>query len=92
MGYDYTLNDPCHQVERLVDRCHSLYNRMSRNPDRPSWELEFCTIFIHLVEILSLLDNNLATSSLNLDDIQKRVSSLEARYSELLYVVSTKNG
>lgn len=86
---DATYYDPCHRVDLLVDRCHSLYNRMSRNPDRPSWELEYLSILIQLSEIFQLLDSKLSTTALNLEDLTARVSSLEKRYSELLYKLSS---
>lgn len=91
MGHSDLLNHPVVKVESLKIQCDSLYQRMSRDPDRPSWELEFCSIFIQLAEIVALLDNKLAVTSVNLEDISKRVTSLESRYSELLYHLSSRS-
>ena len=87
---DITYFDSCQRVDIILDRCHSLYNRMARNPDRPSWELEYLSLLVQLAELMNLLDSKLSTSCVNLDEVSKKVSSLEARYSELLYKLSSK--
>lgn len=77
------------RIEALCSRCSGLYDRMRHNPDRPFWEIEYLSILVQLSELFALLDSKLATTALNLDDISKRVSSLETRYSELLFKISS---
>lgn len=78
------------RVKLLRDRCATLYSRMANFPDRPSWQLEALAIVVQLAELLALLDSQLATTTLNLDGISQRVQSLETKYSELLYHLSTR--
>lgn len=86
------MSEQVARVESLKLRCSTLYDRMGYNPDRSHWEMEFLSILMQLADILSILDNHLSVTSVNLEDISNRVASLEVRYSELLYRISDRKG
>lgn len=75
-------------IAELRDRSSALARSLLEDPDRPFWQVEFISILNELAIILDYVSSNLSDSCCNLSKLEVRVSSLEHRYSELLYKMS----
>lgn len=82
-----------HRLERISevkDRSSNLLSKMMESPDRPFWQVEMLSILTDTLLMLSELDSSVPSSSALLSSYETRISSLELRYSQLLYHVKTQ--
>lgn len=74
-------------VKALVARSRELSNRMMSDVNRPWHLIEFTSILTELSELIVVIvqrQNDVST-------IEDKISSLETRYSELLYRLSIEH-
>lgn len=69
----------------VKDRSADLLSKMMESPDRPFWQVEMMSILCDTLLILSELDTSIPATSSLLSSYENRISSLETRYSQLLY-------
>ena len=69
----------------VKDRSADLLSKMMESPDRPFWQVEMMSILSDTILILSELDSSIPATSSLLSSYENRISSLETRYSQLLY-------
>lgn len=80
-----------HQLVELRQRAMKLYGSLCDDPDRPYWQAELTSIVFGLVDVVMILTSDAAASSVDLKNMQQSITSLETRYSELLYRMSDRS-
>ena len=73
------------QIIELRDRASALYNALIADPDRPYWQAELTAILLAQADIMALLSSDYISCAGDLSGVRERITSLETRYSELLY-------
>ena len=79
------------QLSELRRRAMKLYGSLCDDPDRPYWQAELTSIVFNLVDVVMILTSDAAASGLDLKNMQQSITSLETRYSELLYRMSERS-
>ena len=77
------------KYEELGARCTKLLDTMANDPDRPAWQLELVRITLEAVSTAAILRQQHMKTSKSYAELISKVEKLEARYSELLYHLST---
>ena len=62
---------------------------MANDPDRPAWQLELVRITLESLSTAAILRQQNKKTSKSYAELLTKVESLERRYSELLYRLST---
>lgn len=71
----------------LAKRASALFDRVATDPNRPYWQIEYLAIVTELADAVALLSSSATASAVVVEKIHTRLTSLETRYSELLYHV-----
>lgn len=77
------------KYEELGARCSKLLDTMANDPDRPAWQLELVRISLESLSTAAILRQQHKKTSKSYAELLTKVESLERRYSELLYHLST---
>lgn len=73
----------------LSARCATLLDKMSNDPERPWWQLELVRISLEALTTAAVLNQQHNKTSRSYAELLTKVESLEQRYSELLYKISS---
>ena len=77
------------KYEELGARCSKLLDAMANDPDRPAWQLELVRITLESLSTAAVLRQQRKKTTKSYAELLTKVESLERRYSELLYRLST---
>lgn len=77
------------KYEELGARCSKLLDSMANDPDRPAWQLELVRITLEGLATAAILRQQHKKTSKTYAELLTKVESLEHRYSELLYRLSS---
>lgn len=77
-------------ISEIKDRALSLYEALISDPDRPYWQVELTAIVLAHADIMSLLSSDFISSCGDLSALKERITSLETRYSDLLYRMASR--
>lgn len=75
--------------KELGVRCSKLLDAMLNDPDRPAWQLELARVTAECVSTCAILRIEHKKTQKSYAELLTKVESLESRYSELLYRLST---
>lgn len=73
----------------LSKRVRHIYEALYADPNRPFWQMELISIATEFADVVEVLYSTSISSADTCASIEKRVSLLETRYSELLYHLSS---
>lgn len=73
----------------LSQRVRRIYDSLYVDPNRPFWQMELISIATEFADVVEVLYSTSSASADTCASIEKRVSLLETRYSELLYQLSS---
>lgn len=73
------------KLDELRQRALKLYDSLCMDPERPYWQIELTAIVFGLSDSIMVLTSDAAASGMDLNAVQHSLTSLETRYSELLY-------
>ena len=77
------------KYDELGARCTKLLDAMANDPDRPAWQLELVRITMESLSTAAILSQSHKKTKKSYADLLTKVDSLEHRYSELLYRLSS---
>ena len=77
------------QYKELGARCSKLLDTMANDPERPAWQIELVRITLESLSTAAILKRQHKRTSKSCAELLTKVESLEHRYSELLYRLST---
>lgn len=79
------------EIALISGRCFALRHALSLDPNRPSWQTTISDLLVQLTDICDGLFSIVEDFDVFENSVNKRFESLETRYSELLYVLSSRS-
>lgn len=73
----------------LGARCSKLLDAMANDPERPAWQLELVRITLEGLSTAAILQQENKKTKKSYAELLNKVESLERRYSDLLYQLSS---
>lgn len=73
----------------LQARCAKLLDTMANDPERPAWQLELVRITLEGLSTAAILQQENKRTKRSYAELLNKVESLERRYSDLLYQLSS---
>ena len=77
------------KYQDLGARCLKLLDTMANDPERPAWQLELVRITLESLSTAAILQQANKKTTKSYAELLTKVESLERRYSDLLYQLSS---
>ena len=77
------------KYQDLGARCSKLLDTMANDPERPAWQLELVRITLESLSTAAILQQANKKTTKSYAELLTKVESLEHRYSDLLYQLSS---
>lgn len=77
------------KYKELGARCSKLLDTMANDPERPAWQLELVRITLESLSTAAILQQAHKKTTKSYAQLLTKVESLERRYSDLLYQLSS---
>lgn len=77
------------KYQDLGARCSKLLDTMANDPERPAWQLELVRITLESLSTAAILQQANKKTTKSYAELLTKVESLERRYSDLLYQLSS---
>lgn len=77
------------KYQDLGARCSKLLDTMANDPERPAWQLELVRITLESLSTAAILQQANKKTTKSYAELLNKVESLERRYSDLLYQLSS---
>lgn len=77
------------KYQDLGARCSKLLDTMANDPERPAWQLELVRITLEGLSTAAILQQENKKTKKSYAELLNKVESLERRYSDLLYQLSS---
>ncbi len=77
------------KYKELGARCSKLLDTMANDPERPAWQLELVRITLESLSTAAILQQAHKKTNKSYAQLLTKVESLEHRYSDLLYQLSS---
>ena len=77
------------KYQDLGARCSRLLDTMANDPERPAWQLELVRITLESLSTAAILQQANKKTTKSYAELLTKVESLERRYSDLLYQLSS---
>lgn len=77
------------KYQDLGVRCSKLLDAMANDPERPAWQLELVRITLESLSTAAILQQANKKTTKSYAELLTKVESLERRYSDLLYQLSS---
>lgn len=85
---DFTVR--LERITSVRERSLALFQRMTQDPSRPYWQIEMTSLLYETLCILDQIETGISVWPDLISTYEKRISSLETRYSQLLYSIKAQ--